>query len=152
MKGLLKWPLIVAAIVVVARVAIERLHGPHWMSAATSAVAFTVLIGPVYFALKISADKLPRPYSTHFKATALYSVLVRAMLLPVYWLAFFYGWQDPRFVIPEWVPPTPFAGYVGVPLVTAAFWILASVIVGGGIGALIIALRRPSNSTPLPQS
>jgi hypothetical protein len=149
MKGLLKWPLIVAAIVVVARVAIERLHGPHWMSAATSAVAFTVLIGPVYFALKISGDKLPQPYSTHFKATALYAVLVRAMLLPIYWLAFFYSWQDPRFAMP--VDPSPFAGYVAVPLVTAAFWILASVIVGGGIGALIIALRRPSNPA-FPQS
>jgi succinate dehydrogenase hydrophobic anchor subunit len=143
MKGLLKWPLIVAAIVVVARVVIERLNGPHWLSAAVSAVALTVLIGPVYFAMKIAGNKLPRPYSAHFKATALYAVLVRAMLLPVYWLAFFHSWQDQRFVLP--VDPSPFVGYVAAPLLTAAFWILASVIVGGGIGALIIALRRPSN-------
>jgi hypothetical protein len=142
-KQLLKGPLIVGAVVVIARALIERTGGPLWLSNVVSSVALICVLAPVYFALKISRDRLPRPYSTHFKATALYAILVRAMILPFYWAAFFYGWGDPRFEVPP--DSGPFVGYVAIPFLTAAGWIVAAVIVGGGIGSLIIAVSRPSS-------
>lgn len=142
MNGLLRGPLILAAIVVIARVVVERAGAPLWMSNALSAVVLIVLIAPIYFAIKISGSGNPRPYSTHFKTTALYAVLVRAMILPAYWLAFALGWQDPRFAIPPELGNSALAGYVAVPLVTAVFWIIMATIVGGGLGSLIIAIRR----------
>lgn len=143
MKGLLKGPLIVAAVFVVGRVVIERMGGPQWLSDLVSTAALICLIGPVYFALKIAASGSTHPYRTHLKATALYAVLVRAMIIPVYWLGFYYGWPEPRFAVPP--GSGPFAGYVGVPFLTAASWILGAVIIGGAIGALIIAVRRRSS-------
>jgi hypothetical protein len=140
MKGLLKGPLIVAAVVVVGRVVTERLGAPQRVNDWISAAALTCLIGPAYFAMKIARSGATRPYSTQLKATALYAVLVRAMLLPVYWLAFYLSWPEPRFFAPP--DAGPFMGYIALPFGTAAFWIVASVIAGGILGALIIALGR----------
>jgi hypothetical protein len=142
MTSLLKTPLIIAAIVVVGRVIIERTNVVPQISNYLSAVVLTVLLAPLYFGLKIAFNRIPRPYATHLKATALYAVLVRAMILPVYWLAFYYGWPEQRFAIPPEAGTGPLAGYVIVPFLTAAFWILASIIVGGAIGALIIAVHQ----------
>jgi hypothetical protein len=140
MKGLLKGPLIVAAVVVVGRVVTERLGAPQRLNDWISAAALTCLIAPAYFAMKIARGGVPRPYSTLLKTTALYASLVRAMLLPVYWLAFYFGWPELRFFVP---PDTgPLGGYITYPFGTAAFWIVASVIVGGILGALIIAVGR----------
>jgi succinate dehydrogenase hydrophobic anchor subunit len=144
MKGLLKGPLILAAIVVILRVVVERAGVPSWMSNALSAVALICLVGPIYFAIKIAGSGNPRPYSTQFKTTALYAVLVRAMILPAYWLAFAFGWQDQRFAIPSELGNSALAGYVIVPGVTAIFWIITATIVGGALGSLIIAIRRRS--------
>jgi hypothetical protein len=144
MKGLLKGPLVLAAIVVIARVAVERAGAPLWLSNLLSAGVLICLVGPVYFAMKISSSRPPRPYGTHFKATALYAVLVRAMILPAYWLAFRFGWQDPRFAIPPEAGNSPLVGYVAVPFITAASWIVGAIVIGGGIGSLIIAIRRRS--------
>jgi hypothetical protein len=64
------------------------------------------------------------------------------MLLPVYWLARIYEWPQPRFDGLYGPDVSPFVGFVVVPLLTAAFWIVASTVVGGGLGSLIIALMR----------
>ena len=76
----------------------------------------------------------------HVMLTGIYVVLVRAMLLPTYWLARLYEWPQPRFG--GLVGSSPFIGYVALPLGTAAFWILASLIFGGILGSLIIAVGR----------
>ena len=147
MKSLLKLPLIVAVIIVVGRVVVERIGILPQFHNYFSAVALTVLIGPLYFGWKIAGDRMPRPYVTQFKTTVLYVVLVRAMLLPVYWLAFFYKWPEQRFLIPSEAGDGPLAGYVIVPFATAISWILASTLVGGGLGSLIIAIRRRVSAT-----
>ena len=141
MARLLKGLLIIAAIAVVARVLIERLGGPGWLSSIISTGLLICVIGPVYFALRVVNDRHPHPYRMQIAATAMYAVLVRAMIIPVYWLAFYYQWPEARFSMP--VPdPGPLVGYIVVPFATAAFWILGSVVIGGGIGALMIALRK----------
>ena len=138
----MKWPLIIAALITGLRVIVERAGAPDSVSSIFGVVYLHLLIVPVYFAFRIANSDIPRPYGTQLKLTFLYVVLARAMILPTYWLGYIYQWRQPRFG--QLVGPnvTPFSGYVGVPLVTAALWIVVSTIFGGVLGSIIIAFLR----------
>jgi hypothetical protein len=140
MMRLLKWPLVVAVLVVVGRVFAEQAGLPDSINNLLSAVALHAVIAPVYFAIRIVTGGIPRPYLAQFALTGLYVVLVRAMLIPTYWLARLYEWPQPRFG--GVAGTSPFIGLVAVPFGTAAFWIFASLIFGGILGSLIIAVMR----------
>ena len=148
MKGLLKGPLIIAAFLVVARVILERAGAPETVNNLFSVVVFYVLIAPLYFAFRIAKSGVERPYRTLLKTIALFTALARAMVIPTYWLAYAYSWPQLRFSVRGGgnVGPgvTPFMGYVGIPLVAAVVWILVSLVVGGGLGSILIALKRRS--------
>jgi hypothetical protein len=138
-KDVLKWPLVVAAIVIVARVIVERAGAPENVSNLFSAVAFHLLIVPLYFAIRIGTSSMPRPYLMQLKLVTLFVVLTRAMVIPVYWLAHILDWQQPRF---GGLAPgvSPFTAYITIPFATAGFWIVASIIVGTLLGSVVIAL------------
>ena len=140
MKGLLKGPLILGALVIVARVLSERLGAPHMLSASISAVWLHTLLVPIYFAVRIAKSTDARPYLTQFKSVLLYVVAMRAMLLVPYWMAKVYGWDEPRFA--GLSTPSSLIGYVAIPVLTGVFWIVASMVVGTGVGAAIIAILR----------
>jgi hypothetical protein len=86
-KGILKWPLLIAAVVVVLRVVVEQLGAPDSVANLFSVVALHLAVGPVYFAIMLARSGVPRPYGELIKVIALYVVLTRAMVLPTYWLA-----------------------------------------------------------------
>jgi len=140
LKGLLKGPLILGAIVIVARVISERLGAPHMFSASLSAVWLHTLLVPIYFAVRIGRSSVLRPYMVQFKSVLLYVVAMRAMVLVPYWMARIYGWEEPRFV--GLSSPSPLIGYVAIPVLTGVFWILASMVCGTGVGVAIIAILR----------
>jgi hypothetical protein len=140
MKQILKLPLTIAAAVVVLRVAVERAGASDAAANILSVVALHFLIAPVYFAIRVAIGGEPRPYFTLFKLIALYVVLTRLMILPVYWLARVYGWPQGRFG--GLSGNSPFMGFFVIPFATAAFWIVASVIFGSIVGSLIIAVTR----------
>ena len=149
LKSLQKGPLILGAIVIVARVASERLGAPHMFSAALSAVWLHTLIVPIYFAIRIGRSAVPRPYLVQFKNVLLYVTIMRAMLLVPYWMARIYGWDEPRFG--GLSSSSPFVGFVLIPVLTGVFWIVASTITGTGVGAAIIAyMRRGGRGSTLP--
>src|SRR3989442_3716307 len=142
MKGALKVPLIIAAVLVVARVLLERAGAPETINNLLSVVVLYVLIVPLYFAFRIAKAGLPHPYRTLLKKTALFTALARAMVIPTYWLAYTYQWPEFRFSVAGGgnVGPgvTPFVGFVGIPLGAAIAWIIISLIVGGGLGSILI--------------
>jgi len=145
LKGILKWPLIVATVVVVLRVVVERAGGPGAVSSMLSVVALHTFLGPLYFAIRIGRSAEPRPYLTLIKLIVIYAVATRVMVLPVYWLARVFQWPESRFY-GLWGPEvTPFTGFITVPLVTAAFWIGASIVIGGAIGAATVAIVRSTS-------
>ena len=147
MKGILKWPLIVAAIVVVLRVIVERAGGPPFLASALSVVALHTLLVPIYLAIRLAGSGIERPYAALFKLILIYAVWTRAMLIPVYWLARIYEWPEPRFYGLFGPEVNAFVGFIGVPFVTAAFWIVTSVVVGGAIGSALLAFMRPKPKT-----
>jgi hypothetical protein len=138
-KDFLKWPLMVAAIVIVARVIVERAGAPENVSNLFSAVALHLLIAPLYFAIRIAISGMPRPYLMQLKLVTLFVILTRAMVIPVYWLAHILGWQQQRF---GGLAPgvSPFTAYIAIPFGTAGFWIVASIVVGTVLGSVVIAL------------
>jgi hypothetical protein len=146
MKGMLKWPLIIAAILVVGRVIVEQAGGPDWFANLLSVVVLYVFIGPLYFAFRIANSGIERPYRTLLKKTALFTALARSMVIPTYWLAYHFQWTAPRFSLPQGgnVGPniSPIVGYVLIPFGAAIVWILISLVVGGGLGSLVIKLKR----------
>jgi hypothetical protein len=141
-KGILKWPLVIAAIIVVARVLVERAGAPEAASGLLSTVVLQVLIVPVYLAIRIAKSGITQPYKELFKLTAIYAVCVRAMVLPPYWLARMYGWTDSRFAGLSESESNALIGYIAIPVVTGLFWIVASIVIGGLIGSILIAFAR----------
>ncbi len=149
--GILKWPLIIAAVVVVLRVVLERAGAPETINNVLSVVVLHTLIVPVWVAVQLSRRKSDRPYATLFKLILLYVVLTRLMILPTYWAGRIFEWTQSRFD-GLWGPDVgPIQGFVAVPLVTAAIWICASMVIGGALGSIILAAttsRRSSTTTP----
>jgi hypothetical protein len=138
----LKWPLIVAAVVVVLRVLTERAGAPYAVNNLLSVVALHAVLAPLYFAVMIAKKRMPQPYLTLLMLIAIYVVLTRIMILPTYWLARIYEWNDPRFA-GLWGPDvSPFYGYITLPFLTAGFWIVASLVFGGIIGSIVLAIGR----------
>lgn len=138
MKGILKWPLIVAAVVVVMRVVVERAGVSDHVSNYFSVVALHLVIAPLYFAIRIATSEVRRPYLTQIKLVVFYVVLTRALILPTYWAARIFGWEQGRFG--GLSGSTPFAGYVTIPFQTAAAWIVISTCVGTVLGFVVIAM------------
>lgn len=145
MKGLLKWPLIIAAIFVVGRVALERSGASEIGKGVSLSVLITVIF-PLYFAWRISGSGEPHPYKALLKSVAIFAVLARLMVVPTYWLAYIYQWPDERFTeeMSGVVGPgvTPIEGYVWVPFQLTLFWTIGAVVIGGGLGSILMAVRR----------
>jgi hypothetical protein len=76
-----------------------------------------------------------------------YVLSTRAILLVVYWLARIFRWQETRFG--GLADSPPFIGFIAIPFATAAFWIVASLVVGGAIGSAILAIM--SRRSPIPE-
>jgi hypothetical protein len=146
LKGILKWPLIVAVVVIVLRIVVERAGAPRSVSNLFSVVALHTLIVPIYVAIRLGKSTVPRPYTVLFKSILIYVLSTRAMLLVVYWLARIFNWQESRFA--GLAESTPLIGFIVIPFATAAFWIVASLIVGGAIGsATLVIMNRRQSST-----
>jgi hypothetical protein len=140
--GILKWPLIIAAIVVVVRVICERMGVPETVNNLLSIAAMHTVIVPVYIGIQLGRRKSERAFLTLFKLIALYAVLTRIMILPTYWAGRIFQWTNNRFGGLWGEGVDAFRGFVAVPLVTAAMWIVASIVIGGVIGSIVLAVTR----------
>ena len=139
MKGILKLPLIVAAVVTVARVVAEQMGAPDKVTNWISVVALYMLVFPIYFAVRIVRSDVAKPYLTHLKLTVLYAVFCRLMIAPTYWLAYLLNWQAGRFY--GLAEGTAFSAFVN-PFQLLVMWVAAATVIAGGMGFLIIALMR----------
>jgi hypothetical protein len=138
MKHLLKWPLIITAVIVVARVLLERFGAPPAVNNTLSVLLLTILIFPLYFAVRIAKSGEEHPYRMLLKTTGLYALLARAMIIPTYWFAHIYQWPEPRFEGVVRPDVTTFKAYVLTPLNPAV--LIASIVVGCGLALPFMAL------------
>src|SRR4029434_6321777 len=122
------------------RIGVERAGGPGAVSSALSIVVLHTLLAPLYFAIRLGGTPVEHPYRTLFKLILIYVVATRAMLLPVYWLARIFRWPENRFA--GLADSSPFVGFVGIPVWTALFLIVSSVVCRGAVGALVLAIMN----------
>ena len=95
-KGMMKVPLIIAAVVVVLRVVLEQLGSPESVNQIFG-VAWLYFIVPFCFAIRISRSGESKPYRALFKNLLLYVTYTRLMVMPTYWLAYALQWTSTRF-------------------------------------------------------
>ena len=141
-KQILKWPLIIAGAVVILRVIVERMGAHSAVSNILSVAVLHTVLGPLYFATRVAKNKAQHPFRMLFTLIGIYAVCTRAMILPTYWLARIFDWHESRFAGLAGPDVSPFVGFIAIPFATAAFWIAASLVVGGLIGTITLALVR----------
>lgn len=144
-KSLLKWPLLVAAALIVVRVILEQAGAPESVNNIFG-VAWLYFVVPFFFAIRIAASGDAHPFKTLFKSLLAFSAISRLMVMPTYWLAYALQWPLPRFglqmggVVGEGV--SPLSGYVLIPLRNAVLWTVAATVVGTILGSLMLLVRR----------
>ena len=147
MMTLLKWPLIVAAMIVVIRVILEESGAPPFLSNVLG-VSWLYLLMPVYFALRVAMDTPPRPYIRLFQLSALFVFFSRLMIMVTYSLAYVFNWSARRFsvegggVVGEGI--SALEGVVLIPVQSLAIGAVFGFIPALVIGSIVLAIRRRS--------
>jgi hypothetical protein len=144
-KGMMKWWLIIAAIVIVVRIILEQIGSPEVVNNIFG-IAWLYFIIPFFFAARIHKSGDPKPYKTLFKNLLLFSIYTRLMVMVTYALAYAFQWTAPRFslamggVVGEGV--TPIQGYLWYPVRNAIVWIVFAVVLGMILGGVSLLIRR----------
>src|SRR5207247_10547617 len=107
--------------------------------------SLTTVLGPLYFGLQIGLARKPHPYWMLIRLIFIYAVCARAMVLPTYWAARMFNWTESRFAGVD--ARNPFVGFIAVPVITAAVWIVASMVIGSAIGYITLAMVRSRMKT-----
>ena len=152
-KSLIKVPLIIAAIIIVARIILEQAGAPPWLNQVFG-VTWLYLLIPFYFAVKIAKSGEAKHFVTLVKTLAVFVLLSRILVALTYMAAFALSWSAPRFlvenggVVGEGV--TPIEGYLLIPFQNLVLTTLATTVVGTILGGIVIAVMRkraPAAST-----
>ena len=146
----LKWPLIVAAILVVLRIVLEQQGAPDSINNLLG-VAWLHILVPFYLAYQIQASRSDRPYRALFKDLFLYTLYTRLMVLVTYWMAYLWQWQSPRFLITQGGNVGegigPLQGYLVIPVRNAVVWIVMAMVIGMVLGSILLLIKGRGNRT-----
>lgn len=144
----LKWPLIVAATLVVLRIVLEHLGAPESINNLLGVAWLHVLV-PFYLAYQIQSAGSDRPYRALFKDLFFYTLYTRLMVLVTYWMAYLWQWQSPRFLLArggnvgEGIGP--FQGILVIPGRNLLVWIVMAMVVGMVLGSILLLIKRRGN-------
>ena len=153
-RTLVKVPLIIAAIIIVARIALEQAGAPHWLNQVFG-VTWLYVVFPFYFAVQIAKSGDAKPFLTLLKTLGVFVVLSRVLVALTYMAAYALSWRAPRFlvegggVVGEGV--TPLSGYLLIPLQNLVLTSIAVTVIGMLLGGIVIAVMRkraPAASNP----
>lgn len=150
-SGLMKAGLLIAAAVIVVRIALEQAGAPRSVNMIFG-VAWLYFIMPVLFALRIGGSGVRRPFLALLKDLLLFAVYTRLMVLVTYVAAYAFRWQAPRFQADQGgnvgADIDAVQGMLVIPLRNAAAWVLFVTILGVIIGGITLKIRKKPN--PLP--
>lgn len=155
MKSLLKWPLVVALVLVVVRILLEQAGAPESVNMIFG-VAWLYLVVTIVFAVRIVGSADPHPFKSLFKNVLAFAVITRLMVMPTYWLAYLLQWTAPRFsaqgggVVGEGI--SPLFGYVVIPVRNALIWTVMATLVGMILGTVTLLIRRSRTAAASPAS
>jgi len=152
-KSLIKVPLMIAVVVIVARVILEQ-AGASGAVNAIFGVSWLHLLVPFYLAMRIAKLGAAKPFLTLLASLSVFTLLVRLLVAATYGLAYKLSLGAPRFqaegggVVGDGV--TPLEGYLLIPFQNLVITGAAVIVIGmilGGITLAILRRRAPAAST-----
>jgi hypothetical protein len=142
---IVKWGTIVAAIIIIVRIALEQAGAPETVNSIFG-VAWLYFILPVLFALSIRMKAYAGPYWILLKDVLLFAVYTRVMVMITYMLAYVFKWKAPRFSSIMGGNIDAFRGLIFVLLRNVAMWVIMAVIVGMIVGSATLLLKRKASA------
>ncbi len=149
MSSLIRLPLIITAIVVVARVLLEQTGAPSGINQIFG-VAWLYFLVPIYFGMNLAAAD--HPYKALFKTLLCFVAYTRLMVMATYMAAYQLNWTAPRFslegggVVGEDV--SALKGLLVIPVRNLLIWIVIGTLVGMIIGSVVVAIKRRGAAAP----
>ena len=98
MKALIKTPLILAAVIIVARLALEGVGAPGMITLVVGVTWLHFLV-PIYFGLRIAGAGGSNPFKDLFLAIFFFTLYTRLMVMVTYILAYPLGLSATRFSV-----------------------------------------------------
>jgi hypothetical protein len=144
-RSVMKIGVIIAAILIVVRIALEQAGAPESINNIFG-VAWLYFVFPIFFAWSVAARCETGRYKALLKDVLLFAVYTRVMVMVTYALAYFLRWRAPRFssamggTVGENV--SLLSGVVIIPVRNALIWVLAATIIGMIIGSVILLIKR----------
>ena len=150
MKPLIKTPLILAAVIIVARLALEGVGAPGAITTIVG-VTWLHLLVPIYLGVRIAAAGSSRPFKDLFTAVFFFTLYLRLMVFATYVLAYPLAWSALRFSVEG-------GGGVGS---ESALWgmliipgrnllgtVVAGPIIGMILGSITLLIKRKAAPAP----
>ena len=148
---IMRWGLIIAAAIIVVRIALEQAGVPDAINNIFG-VAWLYFVFPVLFALSIRTRNDASPYKSLLKDILLFAAYTRVMVMVTYMVAYVFKWNAARFAYPAGGVGENVGVWTGIlliPLRNVLIWIVMATIVGMIIGTITLLLKRKA-STPAP--
>ena len=145
MKKIMKWPLIIAIVVIALRILLEEMGAPSVVNNIFG-VTWLYFPVPVYFAITIAASRELPPFKTLIKLTLLYAVCTRLMVFGTYSMAYIFQWSAPRFslqgggVVGEGV--TVMQGMLITPATNLLIGVILATVIGLITGSATLILLK----------
>ena len=135
MNPLIRTPLILAAVLIVARLALEGVGAPSVLTFIVG-VSWLHLLVPIYLGLRIAGAGGSRPFKDLFMAIFLFTLFTRLIVFATYVLAYPLGWSAARFSVEGGGGVGAESALQGMLLIPGGNLVL-SVIVGPIIGMIL---------------
>jgi hypothetical protein len=143
-SSLIKWGVLIAAVIIVVRIVLEQIGTPESISFIFG-VAWLYFILPILFAFRIRARKEASPYKSLFISVLLFAFYTRVIVMLTYILAYFLRWQAPRFAYPGGNVGENVGVWTGIliiPLRNVLIWVVMSTIIGMILGSITLLVKR----------
>ena len=150
MKGLIKIPLILAAVIIVARIGLEEVGAPGAVTLLFG-VTWLHLLVPLYLGFRIAGGGGSRPFKDLFLAVFFFTLYTRLMVMVTYMLAYSLGWTASRFSVEGGGgvgAESALQGMLITPVLNCVFTLIAGTILGMILGSITLFIKRRMAPAP----
>ena len=144
MKALIKTPLILAAVIIVARLALEAVGAPGMITFVVGVTWLHFLV-PIYFGFRIAGQGGSSPFKDLFKAVFFFTLYARLMVMVTYVLAYPLGLSATRFSVEGGGgvgAESALEGMLIIPGSSFLITILVLPIIGMILGSITLFIKR----------
>ncbi len=144
MKALIKTPLIVVAVIIVARLALEGVGAPEMITTIVGVTWLHFLV-PIYLGVRIAGAGGSNPFKDLFKAVFFFTLYTRLMVMVTYMLAYALGWSATRFSVEGGGgvgADSALQGMLTTPVLNFLATVIAGTILGMILGSIVLLIKR----------